>query len=178
MFFPSVMALDFIAGCVGGRKYWEIYSLPTSHHIIIIVLKGGAGVLAGYPLDTVKVKIQTQDVSNAGLKYKGTFDCLFKLVKKDGVSGRLEVSAGVSTFYYLKARSLYKGMSSPLLGVAGINAITFGAYGNVLRLLPDQDSISSITLAGASAGLIQVTTGGAAVGLAWMRALTDSEDCV
>ena len=177
MFFPSVMALDFIAGCVGGRKYWEIHSLPTSHHIIIIVLKGGAGVLAGYPLDTVKVKIQTQDVSNAGLKYKGTFDCLFKLVKKDGVSGRT-VCTRISSFARLKARSLYKGMSSPLLGVAGINAITFGAYGNVLRLLPDQDSISSITLAGASAGLIQVTTGGAAVGLAWMRALTDSEDCV
>ena len=55
-------------------------------------------------------------------------------------------------------------MSSPLLGVAGINAITFGAYGNVLRLLPDQESISSITLAGASAGLIQVTTGGAGAG--------------
>ena len=58
-----------------------------------------------------------------------------------------------------KARSLYKGMSSPLLGVAGINAITFGAYGSVLRLLSDQDNISSITLAGASAGLIQVTGG-------------------
>ena len=67
--------------------------------------------------------------------------------------------SGVSSFDYLKARSLYKGMSSPLLGVAGINAITFGAYGNVLRLLPDQESISSITLAGASAGLIQVTAG-------------------
>ena len=47
-------------------------------------------------------------------------------------------------------------MSSPLVGVAGINAITFGAYGNVLRMLPDQESISSITLAGACAGLIQV----------------------
>ena len=47
-------------------------------------------------------------------------------------------------------------MSSPLVGVAGINAITFGAYGNVLRMLPEQESISSITLAGASAGLIQV----------------------
>ena len=53
-------------------------------------------------------------------------------------------------------KGLYKGMSSPLVGVAGINAITFGAYGNVLRMLPDQESISSITLAGASAGLIQV----------------------
>ena len=47
-------------------------------------------------------------------------------------------------------------MSSPLVGVAGINAITFGAYGNVLRMLSDQESISSITLAGASARLIQV----------------------
>ena len=140
-----------------GNKYILSLSLPPTTEHMIIVLEGGAGVLAGYPLDTVKVKIQTQDVSNAGLKYKGTFDCLFKLVKKDGVSGRLEVSAGVSTFYYLKARSLYKGMSSPLLGVAGINAITFGAYGNVLRLLPDQESISSIALAGASAGFIQVT---------------------
>lgn len=58
----------------------------------------------------------------------------------------------------VKVRSLYKGMSSPLLGVAGINAITFGAYGNVLRLLPDQDSVASITLAGAAAGLIQVSS--------------------
>ena len=56
----------------------------------------------------------------------------------------------------MQARSLYRGMSSPLLGVAGVNAITFGAYGNVLRMLPNQSSLSSITIAGASAGLIQV----------------------
>ena len=66
---------------------------PPGWHLIL-VLEGGAGVLAGYPLDTVKVKIQTQDVSNAGLKYRGTFDCLFKLVQKDGVSGWLIVSPG------------------------------------------------------------------------------------
>jgi len=110
------MALDFLAGCVGGA----------------------AGVIAGYPLDTVKVKIQTQEMSSGKVMYNGTFDCLAKIVNKEGAS------------------SLYKGMSSPLIGVAGINAITFGAYGNVLRMLPDQDSIQSITLAGSSAGLIQV----------------------
>jgi len=109
------MALDFLAGCVGGA----------------------AGVIAGYPLDTVKVKIQTQEMSSGKVMYNGTFDCLAKIVNKEGAS------------------SLYKGMSSPLIGVAGINAITFGAYGNVLRMLPDQDSIQSITLAGSSAGLIQ-----------------------
>ena len=46
---------------------------------------GAAGVLVGYPLDTVKVKIQTQDIKNGNTMYKGTFDCLFKLVRKDGV---------------------------------------------------------------------------------------------
>ena len=57
---------------------------------------------------------------------------------------------------FLQVRSLYKGMSSPLIGVAGINAITFGAYGNVLRMLPHPESIASISLAGSAAGLIQV----------------------
>jgi len=109
------MALDFGAGCVGGA----------------------AGVVAGYPLDTVKVKIQTQDVSSGRLMYNGTFDCLKQIINKEG------------------ARSLYKGMSSPLIGVAGINAITFGAYGNVLRQLSNPESIGSVALAGSAAGMIQ-----------------------
>jgi len=96
---------------------------------------GAAGVLAGYPLDTVKVRIQT---SPAGT-YKGTFDCLFDCVRKEGVRG------------------LYRGMTSPLLGVAGINAVTFGVNAQVLKQLPQPDSISSITIAGASAGLIQTS---------------------
>lgn len=105
------MALEFIGGWVGGA----------------------AGVLAGYPLDTVKVKIQT---STPGT-YRGTFDCLRQVAAKEGVKG------------------LYRGMSSPLLGVAGINAITFGVNAQVLKNLSDPDSIGSVTLAGASAGLIQ-----------------------
>jgi len=110
------MALDFTAGCAGGA----------------------AGVAFGYPLDTVKVKIQTQHIGENGFKqYKGTFDCLSQIFKAEG------------------ARGLYKGMSSPLAGVAGVNAITFGAYGNILRVLPHQDSIGSITLAGCGAGLLQ-----------------------
>jgi len=92
-------------------------------------------VLAGYPLDTVKVRIQTSPPGT----YRGTFDCLFDCVRKDGVRG------------------LYRGMTSPLLGVAGINAVTFGVNAQVLKQLPQPDSISSITIAGASAGLIQTS---------------------
>jgi len=110
------MALDFVAGCIGGA----------------------AGVAFGYPLDTVKVRIQTQEIGPDGSRmYRGTVDCLSKIIKTEGAQG------------------LYKGMSSPLFGVAGINAITFGAYGNILKQLPNQDSLSSITIAGSGAGLIQ-----------------------
>ena len=56
----------------------------------------------------------------------------------------------------LQVKSLYRGMSSPLCGVAAINAITFGVYGNALRCFDDPDSIGAITLAGSTAGLIQV----------------------
>ena len=41
--------------------------------------------MAGYPLDTVKVKIQTQDISNGRMMYKGTFDCLKQIINKEGV---------------------------------------------------------------------------------------------
>ena len=54
--------------------------------------------MVGYPLDTVKVKIQTQDPS-MGLKYKGTFDCLAQLIKQDGVS---EFLIYVSSIYKLE----------------------------------------------------------------------------
>uniref|UniRef100_T1IWV9 Mitochondrial basic amino acids transporter n=1 Tax=Strigamia maritima TaxID=126957 RepID=T1IWV9_STRMM len=107
------MALDFVAGCVGGC----------------------AGVLVGYPLDTIKVRLQTQD--SRCPKYKGMLDCFQYIVKKETVFG------------------LYKGMTSPLAGVAVINALIFGVYGNVQKSLPDPNSCTSIFLAGATAGIMQ-----------------------
>lgn len=94
-----------------------------------------AGVAVGHPLDTIKVHLQTQDLHNP--KYKGTIDCFRSLVMKEGVRG------------------LYRGVTSPLLGVAGINAIVFGIYGNVQRQMKDSDSLRSHAIAGAAAGLFQ-----------------------
>nr|ACO12439.1 Mitochondrial carnitine/acylcarnitine carrier protein CACL [Lepeophtheirus salmonis] len=45
---------------------------------------GAAGVLVGFPLDTVKVKIQTQCSVNP--IYTGTFQCLNSMIKTEGVS--------------------------------------------------------------------------------------------
>lgn len=57
----------------------------------------------------------------------------------------------------LQARTMYKGISSPLAGVAAINAICFGVYGNVNRRLNKPDSLRSITIAGMASGFVQVT---------------------
>ncbi|XP_058809483.1 mitochondrial basic amino acids transporter [Phymastichus coffea] len=113
------MALDFFAGCLGGC----------------------AGIVVGYPLDTVKVHIQTQDHRNP--KYRGTWHCFRTLLAKDSVSG------------------LYRGMSSPMGGVAVINAIVFGVYGQTQKVLSEQlpangqHQLSGHFLAGASAGIAQ-----------------------
>ncbi|KAJ8669833.1 hypothetical protein QAD02_001092 [Eretmocerus hayati] len=120
------MALDFFAGCLGGC----------------------AGVVVGYPLDTIKVHIQTQDHRNP--KYKGTWHCFRTLVAKESVAG------------------LYRGMSSPMAGVAVVNAIVFGVYGQTQKLLDDSGggnvnngsinpngALSSHFMAGVSAGIAQ-----------------------
>ncbi|OXU26940.1 hypothetical protein TSAR_013830, partial [Trichomalopsis sarcophagae] len=100
-----------------------------------------AGIVVGYPLDTIKVHIQTQDHRNP--KYKGTWHCFRTLIKQDSVSG------------------LYRGMSSPMAGVAVINAIVFGVYGQTQKFLndglpPNSDhQLGGHFLAGASAGIAQ-----------------------
>lgn len=74
--------------------------------MITFFLIGCAGLLVGHPFDTVKVCLQTQDFRNP--LYRGTFDCLKKIIQKDSVGG------------------LYRGISSPLASISVLNAIVFG----------------------------------------------------
>lgn len=75
-------------------------------------LAGGFGgvclVAAGHPLDTIKVRLQTQPTPPI---YKGTFDCAKQIVMKESVFG------------------LYKGMLAPILGVTPMYAVCFLGYG-------------------------------------------------
>ncbi|XP_063699748.1 mitochondrial basic amino acids transporter [Culicoides brevitarsis] len=107
------MALDFVAGCIGGC----------------------AGVLVGHPFDTVKVHLQTQDPRNP--RYRGTFDCLRTIVAKESLRG------------------LYKGIGSPIAGVAFVNGIVFGVYGNVQKNYTNPDSLNAHFMAGCAAGVAQ-----------------------
>ena len=106
---------------------------------------GFVGKLFDYPFDTVKVLLQTQDVVGyKGPKYTGAFHCLKHTVETGGV------------------KSLYKGISSPLLGSMAENAVLFLSYGVFKGWLGGQEaaargedlSLFRLSLAGAGAGAI------------------------
>ncbi|XP_033150284.1 mitochondrial basic amino acids transporter isoform X2 [Drosophila busckii] len=96
---------------------------------------GAAGVLVGHPLDTVKVHLQTDDPRNP--KYKGTFHCMRVILLNDNVRG------------------LYRGISSPMMGIGLVNAIVFGVYGNIQRISDNPNSLMTHFFAGATAGVAQ-----------------------
>ncbi|XP_065066539.1 mitochondrial basic amino acids transporter-like [Rhopilema esculentum] len=83
-------------------------------------IAGCAGVLVSHPFDTVRIRLQSQGVvPDSPLKYNGTIHCLVETVKKEKVYG------------------LFKGITPPLLGTAAWNAVVFGVYGNVMRVLSE-----------------------------------------
>eukprot|EP00117_Sycon_ciliatum_P025815 scpid63831/ scgid21340/ Mitochondrial carnitine/acylcarnitine carrier protein CACL; CACT-like; Solute carrier family 25 member 29 len=82
---------------------------------------GCAGILVGHPFDTVKVRVQTQPLGTQG-RYNGVLHCFYKTVQTEGVRG------------------LFKGMLSPVVFSAGINAIVFGVTNNMNRSLKKTSS--------------------------------------
>ncbi|XP_062864057.1 solute carrier family 25 member 47-B isoform X2 [Trichomycterus rosablanca] len=73
---------------------------------------GGAfGVAVGFPLDTVKVRLQTQN------KFTGVWQCIHTTCRNEGVYG------------------FYKGMSMPITTVSVSSSVVFGTYRNVLQVL-------------------------------------------
>ncbi|XP_074500907.1 mitochondrial carnitine/acylcarnitine carrier protein-like [Sebastes fasciatus] len=74
---------------------------------------GACLLLAGHPLDTIKVRLQTQPKASRAqyVLYTGTYDCIRKTVSKEGVLG------------------LYKGMGAPMVGMAPMMAISFFGFG-------------------------------------------------
>jgi solute carrier family 25 carnitine/acylcarnitine transporter 20/29 len=112
----------------------DIQISSTAASFLCGTIGGFAGVLSGHPLDTVKVRMQTNSRA-----YKGTFNCFHNIVKFEGVRG------------------LFKGMSSPMAGVMAVNALLFGAYGGLLELQgvsSGNASLTNIFIAGSGSGFI------------------------
>eukprot|EP01129_Flabellula_baltica_P013351 TRINITY_DN6174_c0_g1_i2.p1 TRINITY_DN6174_c0_g1~~TRINITY_DN6174_c0_g1_i2.p1 ORF type:complete len:113 (-),score=16.10 TRINITY_DN6174_c0_g1_i2:24-362(-) len=89
---------------------------------LIDILAGTAGgiaqVVIGHPLDTLKVRLQTQPYKNGKPQYfDGMLDCVVKTLKKEGFRG------------------LYKGAASPLAGAMLHNANVFFCFGRMKQLI-------------------------------------------
>ncbi|EPB78643.1 hypothetical protein ANCCEY_02281 [Ancylostoma ceylanicum] len=77
---------------------------------------GGAGLIVGHPLDTVKARLQTMNA------YKGIIDCAVKTAKQETLYG------------------LYKGMWVPFLSTGALHSLLFAGYGTALRILHPGES--------------------------------------
>ncbi|KAG0007467.1 hypothetical protein BGZ80_004633, partial [Entomortierella chlamydospora] len=89
-----------------------------------------------HPFDTLKVRLQTQPNPP---KYSGAMDCLRVTLKEEGPFG------------------LYKGVTSPLMGIGICNAVMFAANGTFRRMLQGGDETKTLSL-------IQVGTAGSMAG--------------
>ncbi|XP_062341662.1 solute carrier family 25 member 45 [Osmerus eperlanus] len=74
-------------------------------------ISGGVGLAVGHPIDTMKVRLQTQS------KYKGILDCITRTYSREGIHG------------------FFKGMAFPVLTTGITNSVVFGSYSNALDYL-------------------------------------------
>lgn len=103
---------------------------------------GIAQVVAGHPLDTVKVRLQNQvEVPGQAKQFNGMLDTFRKTVQIEGFRG------------------LYKGATSPLAGAMAHNAGVFFSYGQAKKWLAsrshsteDKLSLTNYFFAGAMTG--------------------------
>ena len=106
----------------------------VSVEIIAGTLGGCAGIVAGHPLDTIKVRLQQQSS-----QYRGIVHCFATIVRTEKVAG------------------LYRGMAAPLVGVAVINSLLFAVYASALRLVSQNSSqtdIANVFAAGCISGFV------------------------
>lgn len=141
------MRKNYEADGKGWAKGAQLKSLiwsVTGMNVISGTISGAAGVLAGHPFDTVKVRLQTQDrTTKPTMQFRNTWHCFTSITKEEGIRG------------------LFRGVTSPLAGVTIINTFLFGVYGFFLDLQTrgtnnsdESATLAQIFIAGSSSGLI------------------------
>lgn len=103
-------------------------------------LAGMASKIFEHPFDLTKVRLQSQLISNDGLRFSGPLDCLTKTYKYEGVSG------------------LYRGLPAPLVGAIAENASLFLAYHQIQRLMGKTEDLGLAQKAVAACGAGAITS--------------------
>ncbi|KAI5826759.1 mitochondrial carrier [Schizophyllum commune Tattone D] len=100
-------------------------------------ISGIAGLVVGYPFDTVKVRFQTPEYQS---RYNSTFNALTTIVREERFTG------------------LFKGIMSPIATVALMNGLVFASYRFFMKIqLEDAHSVPTlwqIFLAGSGSGIV------------------------
>ena len=96
---------------------------------------GAAGIVATQPMDTIRVRLQTQN-------YGGMIKCCAQTLRHEGVRG------------------FYKGLASPVLTVGLMNSALFLSYNSMLNLREDPSeppSLRHVFVAGSVAGVLSAS---------------------
>lgn len=108
----------------------------TAASLVAGSVGGMAQVLTGNPLDVLKTRAQLA----APGQFKGTADIALQTFRNEG------------------ALAFYKGVTPPLVGIAAVNSLLFGANTVARRMIspfPDRMSIAEVAAAGSIAGAVQ-----------------------
>ncbi|XP_046545248.1 solute carrier family 25 member 45-like isoform X1 [Haliotis rubra] len=138
-----------MADCQLGDDQWlerkaVLKDQTVLHDYIAGAIGGGAGMVVGYPFDTVKVLLQIQ---GGGNRYNNILDCVKNLHTQTTLSN-----------------GFFRGLSWPLMSSVALTSIFFGAYGTTLSLLGHQREssqrsatyYSTVLAAGCVAGAAQL----------------------
>ncbi|KAF7431111.1 hypothetical protein PC9H_006831 [Pleurotus ostreatus] len=98
---------------------------------------GAAGLIVGFPFDTVKVRFQSPQIAG---RYRSTAHAFATIIKEERIFG------------------LYKGVTSPLATCALMNGLVFASYRVFMKAQLDhpnaQPTLAQIALAGAGSGIV------------------------
>jgi solute carrier family 25 carnitine/acylcarnitine transporter 20/29 len=114
---------------------------------------GMAGIVAGQPADTIKVRQQTYVSSSSGNPLPSSFSMARTMLQKEG------------------PLSFFRGMVAPLIANAPINALIFTVYGGIVRHIEDDGNVALVYDEGdvipepKKASLVEQLMAGAAGGL-------------
>ncbi|KAK4520844.1 Septin spn4 [Mucor velutinosus] len=116
---------------------------------------GAAGIIVGSPLDVLKARLQAPIRTHSQLSIgsepasrMGSWQTLRNMVQTEGLG------------------SMFKGVLSPVVGLAGLNALLFVSYGSIIRYFERQYTTSPVDNGPFEPSLWQVYLAGAGAGVA------------
>lgn len=112
----------------------------SRNDIIAGSARGIAQIIVGHPLDTLKVRLQTQNIlisSGEAPRFNSLVGCFQRTISEEGW------------------KALWKGCTSPLAGCALYSAFLFYAYGQskkIIGLDPENPTITKLVIVGGMTG--------------------------